>query len=97
MLNFKTGIDGNGYNIIHCVLYIIKIKSTWLNIFSFLKNCAFEVIFFSGSHFPVQPLHVGFTGDLGGNSITVRWYRRKTNLHHVSATNRIVCYAIWSG
>ncbi|CAJ2678447.1 unnamed protein product [Trifolium pratense] len=30
-----------------------------------------------------QPLHVGFTGDLGGNTITVRWYRRKTNLHHV--------------
>ncbi|ESW31255.1 hypothetical protein PHAVU_002G223100 [Phaseolus vulgaris] len=30
-----------------------------------------------------QPLHVGFLGDLGGNSITVRWYRRKTNLHHV--------------
>ncbi|WMV16094.1 hypothetical protein MTR67_009479 [Solanum verrucosum] len=29
------------------------------------------------------PLHVGFTGDLGGNSIIVRWYRRKTNLHHV--------------
>ncbi|KAF7803531.1 endonuclease 4 [Senna tora] len=30
-----------------------------------------------------QPLHVGFIGDLGGNSIIVRWYRRKTNLHHV--------------
>lgn len=30
-----------------------------------------------------QPLHVGFTGDLGGNTIIVRWYRRKTNLHHV--------------
>ncbi|XP_021295222.1 endonuclease 4-like isoform X1 [Herrania umbratica] len=30
-----------------------------------------------------QPLHVGFTGDLGGNTITVHWYRRKTNLHHV--------------
>ncbi|XP_022715969.1 endonuclease 4-like isoform X3 [Durio zibethinus] len=30
-----------------------------------------------------QPLHVGFTGDLGGNTITVRWYHRKTNLHHV--------------
>ncbi|RYR18694.1 hypothetical protein Ahy_B03g063310 isoform D [Arachis hypogaea] len=29
------------------------------------------------------PLHVGFLGDLGGNTITVRWYRRKTNLHHV--------------
>ncbi|KAF9587970.1 hypothetical protein IFM89_006295, partial [Coptis chinensis] len=31
----------------------------------------------------VLPLHVGFTGDEGGNTITVRWYRRKTNLHHV--------------
>ncbi|KAJ4912826.1 Endonuclease 4 [Raphanus sativus] len=30
-----------------------------------------------------QPLHVGFLGDEGGNTITVRWYRRKTNLHHV--------------
>ncbi|KAK8503054.1 hypothetical protein V6N13_082114 [Hibiscus sabdariffa] len=30
-----------------------------------------------------QPLHVGFIGDLGGTSIKVGWYRRKTNLHHV--------------
>ncbi|KAH7545933.1 hypothetical protein FEM48_Zijuj01G0146700 [Ziziphus jujuba var. spinosa] len=30
-----------------------------------------------------QPLHVGFLGDEGGNTITVRWYHRKTNLHHV--------------
>lgn len=30
-----------------------------------------------------QPLHVGFVGDGGGNSIILRWYRRKTNLHHV--------------
>lgn len=30
-----------------------------------------------------QPLHVGFLGDAGGNAITVRWYKRKTNLHHV--------------
>jgi hypothetical protein len=30
-----------------------------------------------------QPLHVGFTGDEGGNTIVVRWFRRKTNLHHV--------------
>lgn len=30
-----------------------------------------------------QPLHVGYIGDEGGNKITVRWYRRKTNLHHV--------------
>uniref|UniRef100_A0A7N0TRU1 Aspergillus nuclease S1 n=1 Tax=Kalanchoe fedtschenkoi TaxID=63787 RepID=A0A7N0TRU1_KALFE len=30
-----------------------------------------------------QPLHVGFTGDEGGNTIIVRWYHRKANLHHV--------------
>ncbi|CAH9141722.1 unnamed protein product [Cuscuta epithymum] len=36
-----------------------------------------------------QPLHVGFLGDEGGNSIIVRWYRRKTNLHHVWDTNII--------
>lgn len=30
-----------------------------------------------------QPLHVGFLGDLGGNTIQVHWYRRKSNLHHV--------------
>ena len=30
-----------------------------------------------------QPLHCGHVEDRGGNSIIVRWYRRKTNLHHV--------------
>ncbi|KAL2630048.1 hypothetical protein R1flu_014734 [Riccia fluitans] len=30
-----------------------------------------------------QPLHVGFTGDLGGNTIMVHWYTRKYNLHHI--------------
>ncbi|KAK9152611.1 hypothetical protein Sjap_000091 [Stephania japonica] len=30
-----------------------------------------------------QPLHVGFLGDEGGNTIHLRWYRRKSNLHHV--------------
>ncbi|XP_042498375.1 endonuclease 4-like [Macadamia integrifolia] len=30
-----------------------------------------------------QPLHVGFTGDEGGNTIMVHWYRRKANLHHI--------------
>ncbi|XP_056175650.1 endonuclease 4-like isoform X2 [Syzygium oleosum] len=36
-----------------------------------------------------QPLHVGFTGDLGGNTIIVRWYRRKTNLHHDGWSNDV--------
>ncbi|CAI9771687.1 unnamed protein product [Fraxinus pennsylvanica] len=31
----------------------------------------------------LKPLHVGFIGDEGGNTIKVRWYTRKTNLHHV--------------
>lgn len=32
-----------------------------------------------------QPLHVGFTTDAGGNSITVYWYNVKTNLHSVKS------------
>ncbi|XP_068667537.1 endonuclease 1 [Aristolochia californica] len=30
-----------------------------------------------------QPLHVGFTSDEGGNTIQLRWFRHKSNLHHV--------------
>ncbi|KAJ0239452.1 Endonuclease 5 [Hirschfeldia incana] len=30
-----------------------------------------------------QPLHVGFSGDRGGNTIIVHWYNHKTNLHNV--------------
>lgn len=30
-----------------------------------------------------QPLHVGFTSDEGGNTIHLRWFRRKSSLHHV--------------
>nr|ACF83878.1 unknown [Zea mays]ACF84638.1 unknown [Zea mays] len=30
-----------------------------------------------------QPMHVGFTSDQGGNSIELRWFRHKSNLHHV--------------
>ncbi|CAN6546512.1 unnamed protein product [Malus baccata var. baccata] len=30
-----------------------------------------------------QPMHVGFTTDEGGNTIALRWYRHKSNLHHV--------------
>lgn len=31
----------------------------------------------------MQPLHVGFASDKGGNTIEVHWYRRQANLHHV--------------
>nr|BAA28942.1 endonuclease [Hordeum vulgare subsp. vulgare] len=30
-----------------------------------------------------QPMHCGHVDDLGGNTIKLRWYRRKSNLHHV--------------
>ncbi|XP_039001502.1 endonuclease 1-like isoform X1 [Hibiscus syriacus] len=30
-----------------------------------------------------QPMHVGFTNDEGGNTIALRWFRHKSNLHHV--------------
>ncbi|KAL0010963.1 hypothetical protein SO802_006071, partial [Lithocarpus litseifolius] len=41
------------------------------------------------SHFMGDPLHVGFTGDEGGNTIVVRWFRRKSNLHHNGWSNEI--------
>ncbi|GMH05405.1 hypothetical protein Nepgr_007245 [Nepenthes gracilis] len=30
-----------------------------------------------------QPMHVGFTTDQGGNTINLRWFSHKSNLHHV--------------
>ncbi|GAB2298717.1 Endonuclease 1 [Dionaea muscipula] len=30
-----------------------------------------------------QPMHVGFTSDQGGNAINLRWFKHKSNLHHV--------------
>ncbi|XP_058768959.1 endonuclease 2-like [Vicia villosa] len=36
-----------------------------------------------------QPLHTGFNTDKGGNTINVRWYTRKQNLHHVWDANII--------
>uniref|UniRef100_A0A453DAE3 Aspergillus nuclease S1 n=1 Tax=Aegilops tauschii subsp. strangulata TaxID=200361 RepID=A0A453DAE3_AEGTS len=30
-----------------------------------------------------QPMHVGFTSDMGGNSVNLRWFKHKSNLHHV--------------
>ncbi|PHT90579.1 Endonuclease 4 [Capsicum annuum] len=43
---------------------------------------SYEIVRWTSSNLKL-PLHVGFIGDLGGNTIVVRWYRRKTNLHHV--------------
>ncbi|KAG5532405.1 hypothetical protein RHGRI_026889 [Rhododendron griersonianum] len=36
-----------------------------------------------------QPLHTGFTSDLGGNTIDIYWYDTKTVLHHAWDTNVI--------
>ncbi|KAL6577659.1 Endonuclease 2 [Orobanche minor] len=36
-----------------------------------------------------QPLHVGFTSDRGANTIDVRWFKRKSVLHHVWDSNII--------
>uniref|UniRef100_A0A0A8XNE2 Aspergillus nuclease S1 n=1 Tax=Arundo donax TaxID=35708 RepID=A0A0A8XNE2_ARUDO len=36
-----------------------------------------------------QPLHCGHPDDLGGNTIIVHWYRRKSNLHKVWDVNVI--------
>ncbi|KAJ7968482.1 Endonuclease [Quillaja saponaria] len=65
--------------------YTMQLASSYEDIKSESKYNLTEALMFL-SHFVGdvhQPLHVGFTGDLGGNTIVVRWYRRKTNLHHV--------------
>ncbi|XP_028767640.1 endonuclease 4-like [Neltuma alba] len=65
--------------------YTMQLKSAYVGNTSDLRYNLTESLMFL-SHFVGdvhQPLHVGFTGDLGGNTIIVRWYRRKTNLHHV--------------
>ncbi|XP_054803993.1 endonuclease 4-like isoform X1 [Prosopis cineraria] len=65
--------------------YTMQLKSAYAGNNSDLRYNLTEALMFL-SHFVGdvhQPLHVGFTGDLGGNTIIVRWYRRKTNLHHV--------------
>ncbi|CAM8879669.1 unnamed protein product [Rhodiola kirilowii] len=36
-----------------------------------------------------QPLHVSFADDKGGNTIDIRWYRRKSVLHHAWDVNII--------
>ncbi|XP_027191689.1 endonuclease 4-like isoform X8 [Cicer arietinum] len=72
------------YTIIQCnsnQLVVLQFASFPLSITDNLTEALMFLSHFVGDVH--QPLHVGFTGDLGGNSITVRWYRRKTNLHHV--------------
>lgn len=65
--------------------YTYQLKSVYGDTNSEPKYNATEALMFL-SHFigdVHQPLHAGFTGDKGGNKVLVRWYRRKTNLHHV--------------
>ncbi|CAK7350687.1 unnamed protein product [Dovyalis caffra] len=65
--------------------YTYQLSSAYPNSNSFSDYNLTEALMFL-SHFigdVHQPLHVGFLGDLGGNTIQVRWYRRKSNLHHV--------------
>ncbi|XP_027903609.1 endonuclease 4-like [Vigna unguiculata] len=71
-------VTGGIYN------YTMQLKSADAGPSSELNYNLTEALLFL-SHFVWdvhQPLYVGFLGDLGGNSITVRWYRRKINLHH---------------
>ncbi|KAI5656983.1 hypothetical protein M9H77_25776 [Catharanthus roseus] len=65
--------------------YTMQLTSVFHSSDSEIKYNLTEALMFL-SHFVGdvhQPLHVGFLGDEGGNTIIVRWYRRKTNLHHV--------------
>lgn len=43
----------------------------------------------------LQPLHVGFTTDRGGNTINVHWFTRKAVLHHVSFVRNVIDFVEW--
>ncbi|CAO2842700.1 unnamed protein product [Amaranthus hypochondriacus] len=65
--------------------YTLQLMSANQNYGSHKKYNLTEALMFL-SHFfgdVHQPLHVGFTGDRGGNSINVYWYNNSTNLHSV--------------
>lgn len=48
--------------------------------YNFTESLLFLSHFMGDIH---QPMHVGFTSDEGGNTIQLRWFRHKSNLHHV--------------
>ncbi|KAF7803532.1 endonuclease 4-like [Senna tora] len=65
--------------------YTMQLKSAYAANHSYVKYNLTEALMFL-SHFVGdvhQPLHMGFSGDLGGNNIKLRWYHLQTNLHHV--------------
>ncbi|KAA3455633.1 endonuclease 4-like isoform X2 [Gossypium australe] len=58
----------------------------WTSPLHYVDTPSFKCNYKYGPHYMAdvhQPLHVGFTGDLGGSTLKVRWYNKKTNLHHV--------------
>ncbi|XP_047159512.1 endonuclease 2-like [Vigna umbellata] len=81
-IDYKKGIKGR------CVVAAINNYTTQLLEYGSETKSKYnltQALFFL-SHFVGdihQPLHCGFLSDSGGNSINVKWYTRKQNLHHV--------------
>ncbi|XP_078168520.1 endonuclease 2-like [Carex rostrata] len=66
--------------------YTTQLKTYSLTTYKLTQALMFLAHFMGDVH---QPLHVGFTMDAGGNSITVHWYNVQTNLHSVWDTKII--------
>ncbi|XP_028788688.1 endonuclease 3 [Neltuma alba] len=65
--------------------YTTQLRSTYAGKNSVLKYNLTEALLFL-SHFvgdAHQPLHLGFIGDFGGNTMKLHWYDNQTNLHKV--------------
>ncbi|KAG5141893.1 hypothetical protein JHK82_017588 [Glycine max] len=81
-VDYKKGIKGR------CVVAAINNYTTQLleygsdtkSRYNLTQSLFFLSHFMGDIH---QPLHCGFLSDNGGNAITVRWYKRKQNLHHI--------------
>lgn len=60
------------------LLLIESLKDPKTSVEEKRKNLYFLIHIIGDAH---QPLHIGRLEDLGGNKITVEWFRGKTNLH----------------
>lgn len=66
---FKSPVYDDMYDLVKIKWWIIWLRE--------------EIELITAVYWRMQPLHTGFVSDAGGNNITVHWYNRRSNLHHV--------------
>ncbi|KAJ6416529.1 hypothetical protein OIU84_002398, partial [Salix udensis] len=94
LLHYRDGTADRRYNLTEALLFLSHfmgdIHQVYIYIYIYIYGqfqCLHVLSFFhhnSTSFFLfLQPMHAGFTSDKGGNTVDLRWFRHKSNLHHV--------------